>query len=208
MRGGKVIKKKFNQVYQFKIALKGIKPPIWRRIWVPKTYTFWDFHVAIQDSMGWYDCHLHEFEIVNLLSVTKTIIGIPNEDEDFANYKTLPGWKQKIADYFSKENKSANYIYDFGDNWEHKIILEKILPKENNITYPLCIKGERACPPEDCGGSYGYEDFLKIIGDPNDEQHEEMLEWIGGEFDSEHFDPNEVTFDDPAERFKIAFGKG
>ena len=208
MRGGKVIKKKFNQVYQFKITLKDIKPLIWRRIWVPKTYTFWDFHVAIQDSMGWYDCHLHEFEIVNLLSVTKTIIGIPNEDEDFANYKTLPGWKQKIADYFSKENKSANYIYDFGDNWEHKIILEKILPKENNITYPLCIKGERACPPEDCGGSYGYEDFLKIIGDPNDEQHEEMLEWIGGEFDSEHFDPKEVIFDDPAKRFKDAFGKG
>ena len=208
MRGGKVIKKKFNQVYQFKITLKDIKPLIWRRIWVPKTYTFWDFHVAIQDSMGWYDCHLHEFEIVNLLSVTKTIIGIPNEDEDFANYKTLPGWKQKIADYFSKENKSANYIYDFGDNWEHKIILEKILPKENNITYPLCIKGERACPPEDCGGSYGYEDFLKIIGDPDDEQHERMLEWIGGEFNPEHFDPNEVTFDDPAERFKIAFGKG
>ncbi len=202
------MKKKFDQVYQFKITLKDIKPLIWRRIQVPKTYTFWDFHVAIQDAMGWFDSHLHEFEIVNPLSGTKTIIGIPNEDEDFANYKTLPGWEQKIADYFSKENKSANYIYDFGDNWEHKIILEKILPKENNITYPLCIKGERACPPEDCGGLYGYEDFLKIIGDPNDEQHEEMLEWIGGEFDSEHFDPNEVTFDDPAERFKIAFGKG
>lgn len=200
------MKKKFDQVYQFKITLKDIKPLIWRRIQVPKTYTFWDFHVAIQDSMGWHDSHLHEFEIVNPLNGKKTIIGIPNEDEDFANYKTLPGWKQKIADYFSKENKSANYIYDFGDNWEHKIILEKILPKENNVTYPLCVKGERACPPEDCGGTYGYEDFLKIIGDPDDEQHEEMLEWIGGEFNPEHFDPNEVTFDDPAERFKNAFG--
>ena len=200
------MKKKFDQVYQFKITLKDIKPLIWRRIQVPKTYTFWDFHVAIQDSMGWHDSHLHEFEIVNPLNGKKTIIGIPNEDEDFANYKTLPGWKQKIADYFSKENKSANYIYDFGDNWEHKIILEKILPKENNVTYPLCVKGERACPPEDCGGLYGYEDFLKIIGDPNDEQHEEMLDWIGGEFNPEHFDSNEVTFDDPAERFKNAFG--
>jgi len=202
------MKKKFDQVYQFKITLKDINPLIWRRIQVPKTCTFWDFHVAIQDSMGWYDSHLHEFEIVNPLNGKKTIIGIPNEDEDFANYKVLPGWKQKIANYFLRENKSANYIYDFGDNWEHKIILEKILPKENNITYPLCVKGERACPPEDCGGTYGYEDFLKIIGDPDDEQHEEMLEWIGGEFNPEHFDPNEVTFDDPAERFKIAFGKG
>ena len=201
------MKKKFDQVYQFKITLKDIKPIIWRRIQVPKTYTFWDFHVAIQDAMGWYDSHLHEFEIVNPLSGTKTIIGIPNEDEDFANYKTLPGWKQKIANYFLGENKSANYIYDFGDNWEHKIILEKILPKKNNITYPLCIKGERACPPEDCGGTYGYEDFLKIVRNPNDEQREEMLEWIGGEFDSEHFDPREVTFDDPAERFRMTFGK-
>jgi len=201
------MKKKFDQVYQFKITLKDIKPLIWRRIHVPKTYTFWDLHIAIQNVMGWYDSHLHEFEIVNPLSGTKTIIGIPNDDEDFANYKTLPGWKQKISDYFSKKNQSANYIYDFGDNWEHKIILEKILPKENNITYPLCVKGERACPPEDCGGTYGYEDFLKIIRDPDDEQHERMLEWIGGEFDSEHFNPKEVIFDDPAERLKDAFGK-
>jgi len=202
------MKKKFDQVYQFKITLKDIKPLIWRSIRVPKTYTFWGFHVAIQDVMGWYDSHLHEFEIVNPLSGTKTIIGIPNEDEDFANYKTLPGWKQKISDYFLKENQSTNYIYDFGDNWEHEITLEKILPKENNITYPLCIKGERACPPEDCGGSYGYENFLEIIRNPDDEQHERMIEWIGGKFDSEYFDPKEVIFDDPAERFKMAFSKG
>jgi len=200
------MKKKFDQVYQFKITLKDINPLIWRRIQVPKTCTFWDFHVAIQDSMGWFDGHLHEFEINNPLTGLKILIGIP--EEEFADYKVLPGWKIKIADYFLKENKSANYIYDFGDNWRHKITLEKILPKENNVTYPLCVKGERACPPEDCGGTYGYEDFLKIIGDPDDEQHEEKLEWIGGEFNPEHFDPNEVTFDDPAERFKIAFGKG
>ena len=159
--------------------------------------------------MGWYDCHLHEFEIIYPLIDFKVNIGIPNEEPIWEltwNKKVLPGWKQKISDYFSKENQSANYIYDFGDNWEHKITLEKILPREKNISYPICIKGERACPPEDCGGSYGYEDFLKIIGDPDDEQHEEMLEWIGGEFDSEHFDPKEVVFDDPAERFKNAFG--
>jgi hypothetical protein len=199
------MKKKFDQVYQFKIVLKDIKPSIWRKIQVPKTYTFWDFHVAIQDSMGWFDGHLHEFEITNPLTGLKTLIGIP--EEEFADYKVLPGRKIKIADYFLGENKSANYIYDFGDNWEHEIILEKILPKENNLTYPLCIKGERACPPEDCGGSYGYDNFLEIIRNPNDEQHEEMLEWIGGKFDSEHFDPKKVVFDDPAERFRMAFGR-
>jgi len=202
------MKKKQDIIYQFKITLKDIKPLIWRRIQVPKKYTFWDLHVAIQDAMGWYDCHLHEFEIVNPLTGKKIIIGIPNEDEDFANYKTLPGWKQKINDYFFKENQSANYIYDLGDYWEHKITLEKKLLKENNITYPRCIKGKRACPPEDCGGSYGYENFSEIIRNPDDEQHEEMLEWLGGEFDPEHFDPREVAFDDPAERFRIAFGRG
>jgi len=155
--------------------------------------------------MRWYDGHLHEFEITNPLTGLKTLIGIP--EEEFADYKVLPGWKIKIADYFLGENKSANYIYDFGDNWEHEIILEKILPKENNLTYPLCIKGERACPPEDCGGSYGYDNFLEIIRNPNDKQHEEMLEWIGGKFDSEHFDPKEVVFDDPAERFRMTFGR-
>ena len=134
------------------------------------------------------------------------MIGIPNEDEDFESYKTLSGWKHKISNFFLKEKQSANYVYDFGDDWKHKIILEKILPRENNITYPLCMKGKRACPPEDCGGPYGYEDFLKIIGDPENEEYEEMLEWVGGKFDPEYFNPKEVIFDDPAERFKIAFG--
>jgi len=139
------MKKKFDQVYQFKIALKGVKPPIWRRIQVAETYTFWDIHVAIQDVMGWLDCHLHESEMVNPSTGLKVNIGSP--DEDFGR-EVLPGWKQKIADYFSAENRSADYVYDFGDSWEHKIQLEKILPREKNINYPICIKGKRACPPE------------------------------------------------------------
>lgn len=199
------MRKKSNLIYQFKITLKDINPPIWRRIQVPKTYTFWELHVAIQDAMGWYDCHLHEFKLINPLTDTEINIGIP--DEEYEDYKVLPSWKQKIANYFILENQWVNYIYDFGDYWKHRITLEKILPIEKNITYPRCIKGRRACPPEDCGGPYNYDDFLESIRNPNDEQHEEMLEWVGGEFDSEHFDPNEVTFDDPAERFKIAFGK-
>lgn len=120
--------------------------------------------------------------------------------------KVLPSWKVKITDCFFMENQSANYIYDFGDYWIHKITLEKILPREKNIIYPICIKGRRACPPEDCGGPLGYDDFLESIRNPDDERHKEMVEWIGGEFDPEHFDPKEVIFDDPAERFKDAFG--
>ncbi len=93
--------------------------------------------------MGWLDYHLHEFEILNLSTGSKV--------------------NQKIADYFSMENPSADYIYDFGDYWHHEIQLEKILPREKNVNYPVCIKGKRACPPEDCGGVGGYEDLLKII---------------------------------------------
>ena len=188
------MKKRFNEVFQFKISLRGGKPPIWRRIQVPNTYTFWDLHVAIQDAMGWGDCHLHEFEMVRPSSGLEVNIGIPDEDFD---REVLPEWKHKIADLFSMENRSANYEYDFGDNWEHKIELEKILPKEKNVDYPRCIKGKRACPPEDCGGIWGYEDFLDIITDPDHEDYQEMLEWVGGEFDPEHFDLKEVGFTDP-----------
>lgn len=197
------MKKKFNQVYQFKIMVKDIKPPIWRRIQVPETYTFWDLHVAIQDAMGWLDYHLHEFEMVDPSSGLKVNIGIP--DDDYGQ-EILPGWKQKIAEYFSMENLSADYTYDFGDNWVHKIQLEKILPREKDVNYSICIKGRRACPPEDCGGAWGYEDFLKIIKDPNHEEYERMLEWVGRGFDPEYFDVKDVHFDDPYKRYEAAFG--
>ncbi|NQE05353.1 hypothetical protein C5S32_05740 [ANME-1 cluster archaeon GoMg1] len=199
------MKKKYNQVYQFEITLEDSKPPIWRRIQVPETYTFWDLHVAIQDVMGWSDYHLHLFEVRDTSTGMKIEIGIP--EKEFGEYgKTLAGWKQKIADYFSMENRTADYVYDFGDSWEHKIQLEKILPREKGVQYPICIKGKRACPPEDCGGIWGYEELLEIIRNPEHEEHEEMLEWVGGEFDPEHFDVEEVRFADPDKRHKMAFG--
>ncbi len=199
-------KKKYNQVYQFRITLKGIKPPIWRRIQVPEIYTFWDLHVAIQDAMGWDDYHFHEFEVVNLSTGLKVNIGIPTPEDEFFSREVLPGWKEKIADFFSMENRTARYVYDFGDDWEHKIQLEKILPREKGVKYPICIKGKRACPPEDCGGVWGYAELLEIIKDPRHEEYEEMMEWLGGDFDPEHFDVNEVSFDDPDRRRKFAFG--
>lgn len=195
------MKKKFNRVYQFKITLKGIKPLIWRRILVPETYTFWDLHVAIQDAMGWLDYHLHEFEIIDPSTGEKVRIGLPSEDYDWSR-ETLLGWKQKIAEYFSMGNRLANYTYDFGDNWEHIIKLEKILPRGVNTDYPTCIAGERACPPEDCGGAWGYGEFLRSIRNPKHKEHKEMLEWVGGEFDPEYFDAKEIKFDDPDGRRK------
>ena len=199
------MKNKFNQIYQFRITLNDSKPPIWRRIHIPETYSFWDMHVAIQDAMGWEDYHLHEFEMINPSTNLKVNIGIPSKD-DFFGREVLPEWKQKIAKYFSMENPSAHYTYDFGDDWVHKIKFEKILTREKNIDYPICIKGKRACPPEDCGGIWGYEDLLEIINNPKHEEYEEMLEWLGGEFDPEHFDVKEIRFSDPAKQRKIRLG--
>ena len=197
------MKKKYTQVYQFKITLKGIKPPIWRRIQVPETYTFWELHLAIQNAMSWTVCHLHEFELVNPETGLKQFIGTQNED--FGD-EVLPESNKKIADYFSMENQSAVYTYDFGDNWEHKIQLEKIVPREKGVKYPICMKGKRACPPEDCGGIWGYAELLEIIRNPKHEEYEEMLEWLGGEFDPEYFDVEEVSFYDPDKYLKDALG--
>jgi hypothetical protein len=139
------MRKKFEKIYQFKISLKGIKPSLWRRIQVPEIYTFWDLHVAVQDAMGWQDCHLHDFAIRNPRSHAKERIGIPDEDDEF-ELGILPGWALYIADYFSIKNSTATYVYDYGDNWEHAVKLEKILPRVKKTKYPRCIAGKRACP--------------------------------------------------------------
>jgi hypothetical protein len=112
------MRKKFDRVFQFKITLKRTKPPIWRRIHVPETYTFWDLHVAIQDVMGWLDCHPHHFEILNPSTSMQEEIGIPDEDMEW-DRSILPGWKQKISDVFSMDHSKSDYIYDYGDHWEH-----------------------------------------------------------------------------------------
>jgi hypothetical protein len=199
------MRKKFDRVSQFKITLKRVKPPIWRRIHVPETYTFWDLHVAIQDVMGWLDCHLHHFEILNPSTSMKEEIGIPDEDFEW-DRSILPGWKQKISDFFSRDHSKSDYIYDYGDHWEHTVKLEKILPRQEDIKYPVCIGGKRACPPEDSGGPWGYEDFLAAIANPDHEEHEEWLDWVGGSFDPKHFDIKKVVFADPAKRLRYALG--
>lgn len=197
--------KKTPKIYQFKVTLAEVKPAIWRRIQVPENYDFWDLHVAIQDAMGWEDYHLHQFEIVNPKNQEKVLIGIPDDEVDWSR-ATLPGWEIPIAEYFTMENRSATYDYDFGDGWQHRIRLEKIEQAQPGFDYPRCLAGARACPPEDVGGTWGYEDFIQAIHDLNHEDHAQMLEWIGGSFDSEHFNPEKVEFDDPKERWQYAFG--
>lgn len=202
-QGDELMVKKEKCIYQFKISLEGIKPTIWRRIQVLEGYTFWDFHVAIQDAMGWLDYHLHQFEILNPATGRKDITGIPDDDGWEGGIITLPGWKIPISSYFSTSNKKATYEYDFGDSWGHKITLEKILSIESGVKYPNCLAGERSCPPEDCGGVWGYEELLEIMKDPSHEDYEERMEWVGDYFEPEEFNPDLIKFDDPKKRLKL-----
>lgn len=188
------------EIYQFKITLKGSKPKIWRRIQVPSNYSFWDLHVAIQDAMGWLDCHLHQFEIFDPQTNENIIISLI--DDENGNY-VICETKAKIAEHFLSPHQKANYEYDFGDCWEHEILFEKIVQTVIDSDYPKCIAGKRACPPEDCGGIGGYEEMLKIIKNPNHPQYEEQMEWLGGSFKPEIFHPELVRFNSSKERLKM-----
>jgi hypothetical protein len=198
-------------VYQFRVELREIEPAIWRVIQVPSEYSFWDLHVAIQDAMGWLDYHLHAFRVKMPRKKSETEIGIP--DEDFDNRDVLAGWKVPIMKYFTEPGKTAIYDYDFGDGWSHSVLLEGILLKEKGLKYPRCIAGERACPPEDCGGVDGYYQLLKILSDPNHPEHQEYNEWLKGHaknyfpYEPDKFESEKVEFWDPKKRFKIAFSQ-
>jgi hypothetical protein len=171
-------------IYQMKVKLEDISPPIWRKIQVTNDTTLGKLHRILQIIMGWSDYHLHEF-IIDGVSY-----GVPDKEGMFEvnNEKNI-----RLSQVVSEERAKFIYIYDFGDNWQHKILIEKILPLEPDMQYPICIKGKRACPPEDCGGAGGYDDFLETIQDPNHPEHDEMLEWAGGSFDPEVFDIDEIN---------------
>lgn len=192
------------QVLQIRISLVGIVPPIWRRIQIPSTYSFWDLHVAIQDSMGWLDSHLHTFRLPDLRQGTLAQIGIPG-DEYEAGRQTLPGWKIPVEDYLHEVSPVAVYEYDFGDGWIHVVQLEARVPVRKSVSYPVCLAGQRKCPPEDCGGIPGYELLLEALADPEHHEHDSMLSWVGGGFIPEDFQASNVAFDDPKARLDAVF---
>ncbi|MGF1569602.1 MAG: plasmid pRiA4b ORF-3 family protein [Nodosilinea sp.] len=171
-------------IFQLKITLRGAKPPIWRRVQVPSDITLGKLHKIIQLTMGWYDCHLHEFEIHG------QSYGQPMPDYDF---DILSERNVRLNQVVTGEKFKFSYMYDMGDGWDHEILVEKVLPPDPEVRYPACIKGKRACPPEDCGGVWGYADFLEIIQDPKHSEHDEMLDWAGGSFDPEAFDLEETN---------------
>jgi len=165
-------------VYQLKITLLEVDPPVWRRLLVPADATLGDLNFLLQAAMGWTNSHLHQF----------TIDGMDYSDPRFEVDGAKDEFAVTLADVVPAERLRFNLLYDFGDAWDHEITVEKILPHEAGKRYPLCVAGERACPPEDCGGVWGYADFLEAIRDPENEEHDSMLEWVGGSFDPEAFD--------------------
>lgn len=172
-------------VFQLKVSIKGAKPPIWRRVLVPSTMPLDDLHYVIQEAMGWQDCHLYQF-------IDKRVMYQPNPDSDmmmgFAGFKTFDS-DGVLIDHLLGPGRAKKivYEYDFGDSWEHEVLLEKVLSADLELNYPACIKGKRACPPEDCGGIWGYYSLLERLDDRNDEEYDDLVEWYG-DLDPEKFD--------------------
>lgn len=189
------------QAYQFKITLRGITPPIWRRILVSDRYSLFDLHIAIQSAMGWKDRHLHTFRFS--ASGGRTVeAGSPDLELLPAERARIPSWNVDAGTIFGDPGTRAEYEYDFGDGWVHEVLLEAITPRTAKTKLPRCIAGERACPPEDCGGPHGYEDLLRILGDASDPAHQDMILWLGRPFDPERFDAATVRFFNPRRKLE------
>jgi hypothetical protein len=177
-----------NKIYQIKVTLLGTKPPIWRWLLVPASLTLVQLHEVLQSAMGWLDSHMHGFRIGQ-----KSFM-IPDPEEGLTlDLGVGDERKVRLFTVLGKVGSKAVYTYDYGDNWDHSISVEKILQPEGGRTYPVCVAGKRRCPPEDCGGISGYYNLLETISDPEHEDYEDMVKWIGGDFDPEDFSVNDVN---------------
>ena len=173
-------------IFQFKVSLLGSKPLIWRRFLISDDATLDELHDALQIVLGWTDSHLHQFIINQVFyGISDDEFGIDMDVEDETQFK--------IKDLINKEKEEMVYEYDFGDDWTHKIILEKILPFDVKQSLPKCLKGKRACPPEDCGGVWGYEQLLDNLSNPNNPEYKEAIDWLGYKIDPEKFDIQETN---------------
>ena len=173
--------------YQLKITLHGSKPPIWRRFVVPANIPLDRLHDVIQIVKGWSDSHLHAFVIDNEYYEAMSKDGEPLDAEG------LDERKFRLNEVVGKVKTKFRYDYDFGDNWEHVLLLEKIIPAAQNPATPVCSAGRGACPAEDCGGIWGYYELLDILADPSHPEHEERKKWVGGIIDPDEFDLEEIN---------------
>ncbi len=176
-------------VFQFKITLLGVKPAIWRRIQV-KDCSLDKLHEYIQTSMGWSNSHLHRFEIGKKQYADPMLM-----EEDMKEFGYKDSTTTMLSNIVPKNRMRMQFLYeyDFGDCWGHEVVFEGCPKAEVGGKFPVCLEGERACPPEDCGGWPGYASLLEALGNKKHEEHESMMEWLGGWFDPEDFDPSLAT---------------
>lgn len=179
-------------ILQLKIQLDGIsKPPVWRKVLVPAQFTFEKLHFVIQAAFGWEDYHLYSFSPNGYSSTFE--IGKPYENDNFSGRTIKDSRKVKLSSIFQEKGQKYTYIYDFGDDWNHKITVEEIIDQEA-IRAEL-VSGKGACPPEDCGGIWGYQSLLEIVNDPKHPEYEEMREWLCLDDDDE-WDVNYFELED------------
>jgi hypothetical protein len=177
-------------IYHLKVVLIGTKPPIWRRLQVPGNANLGWLHAVIQVATGWTNSHLHQFKVGGAF--------YSEPSHHFAEYEgdpeILDESKVTLQQLAPHAKDTLGYEYDFGDSWEHRITVEKILPPDPAAAMTaLCLDGARACPPEDCGGVWGYDNLLKIIKNPKHAEHTSIMEWLGAGFDPEAFDADEAN---------------
>jgi len=175
-------------IARLKITLDGVAPTVLRRVEVPLAIQLDDLHLVIQAAMGWENYHLYEFRVGRAISY-----GIP--DPDWPDTTTPSAEKATLADLARRLNKSKafKYVYDFGDNWSHKVSLEAVAPADRDLSYPRLLDAKGACPPEDCGGPFGYDRYLKAIADPGHMRHREMIDWRGPGFDPNAVDKEAIA---------------
>jgi hypothetical protein len=167
------------RIFQLKIQLREVRPPVWRRVLVPGEMNLAELHDVVQIAMGWTDSHLHEFDIDGAR------YGVP--DPDWGMDAVADESRVKFF-RVAREGSRLRYAYDFGDGWEHDVVVEKVLSPQPGTRYPCCTGGRGACPPEDVGGPWGYQDFLAAVADAGHDEHERWIEWAGGGFDPGAFD--------------------
>ena len=175
-------------VYRFKITLKDTSPPIWRRI-ETKDVTLEKLHGLIQTAMGWTNSHMHQFQIGDTRYTDPRFMEHAWDDFGAISYAGV-----RVSDLVAQHGTELQigYEYDFGDGWQHAIVLEDVSDAERTVRYPRCVDGDRACPPEDVGGVWGFADFVEAVTNPDHPQHDELLEW-NGPFDPDEFDAKKAT---------------
>ena len=163
---------------QLKVTLVGIEPPIWRRVLVDGSVSLADLHEILQIAVGWEQIHSHAFEIGG-----KRYVDIEEDDPEADEFDE----QDAVIERVFAAAREGRYEYDFGDDWQHHVLVEDTFTVPVELALAVCLGGERSCPPEDCGGSYGYANLLEAISDPGHEEFDEYIEWVGKDFDPEEF---------------------